>query len=295
MALSTTQFRIAAAIVGGLVLVALAYWLQPEPDSAATPQAAVTVDQQPKRNYIDIVDTDGNGVPDWQEALQTTEALAVGSSSASSTFVSDGTLTEQLALEFFQGYVQSEQYGDFSLSPEELVNETSAALADKAVDEPITRSQIVISDDTSTSALQQYGERVAEIVDSNSTDSTEVETEILDRAIRTQNQDELKKLDPIISAYEAIVEETMALPVPRTLVKEHLVLVNAYTAILSDIYAMRDSFVDPMMSLLRLQRYQDDATALYYATFNLYTQLETGGVAWTEDSIIYRTFGYLSE
>ena len=286
--LPPTSITIATTV--GVLLVGVAWLAQPKPSSElavkSEPAAsAVQVARPLQRPYIDVIDSDGNGVPDWQEALQKTDALSVPNESEA--YQEPDTLTEQFALEFFEQYMRGEQYGAFGTSPEELVEESGTVLARQAQDQPITRSQVTVSQDTNVDSLARYGEQVAVIIATHSRTDTEQELTIVDRAIRLNDKSELEKLDPIITVYENILADTLVLTTPQTYVSEHLVLVNAYQAVLNDIKSMRNSFDDPMRALLRIQRYQDDVTGLNNALTGLYGKLIADGVSWGEGSPVF--------
>lgn len=285
--------QIILALVVGLVVVAGAWWLKPaatEAPTAAltTPADSVQVARPLQRPYIDITDSDGNGVPDWQEALQNTEPLTLTDDAPA--YEKPETLTDQFALEFFEQYMRGEQYGAFGTSPEELIQNSGDVLARQATDDPISRSEISISQDTSQAALAAYGERVAAILAEHGNTDTEPELEVVDRAIRRNDANELKKLDPIITVYENLLTDTLQVSVPKTYTTEHLILLNAYQAILNDIRAMRTSFDDPMRALLRVQRYQDDAAGLNNALVGLYEKMIADNVTWSTNSIVYSVF-----
>lgn len=281
--------HILIATVAGLLLVAGAWTLKPDAPSAAS-TAEVTTDtvqvaRPAQRPYIDVVDSDGNGIPDWQEALQRTEPLTVPN--ATSSYEAPETLTDQFALEFFEQYMRGERYGAFGTNPEELVQQSGNVLANQAKDQPITRSQVSVSTNTSTEALATYGEQIAAIIDTHSRTDTEQELIVVDRAIRLNDRTELEKLDPIIEVYENILADTLRLAVPQSYVTEHLILVNAYQAVLNDIKVMRISFDDPMRALLRIQRYQEDIDGMYNAVVGLYEKLRGAGITWEEGSPVY--------
>ena len=283
--------KIILAVVVGIVAVAGAWWLKPAAPEApmaarTTPAASVQVARPLQRPYIDITDSDGNGVPDWQEALQNTEPLTLTDDAPA--YEEPDTLTDQFALEFFEQYMRGEQYGAFGTSPEELIQNSGDALARQATDDPISRSEIDTSPDTSDEALAAYGERIATILIQHASTDTEPELEIIDRAIRRNDASELEKLDPIITVYENLLADTLQLAVPQTYTTEHLILLNAYQAILNDIKAMRASFDDPMRALLRVQRYQDDAAGLNNAIVGLYNQLLSDDVNWEQNSPVWQ-------
>ncbi len=58
------------------------------------------------------------------------------------------------------------------------------------------------------------------------------------------------------------------------MVKEHLDLINTFHAIHKDIEAMSAAIDDPAFALLRLKRYEDDASGLGYAMQNMFFALD---------------------
>lgn len=290
MYVSSAQKRIVGAVVAGSAIIAGALILRT--DSAPTTRLAIeTVKGEPvivttagRREAIPIADSNGDGVPDWQEALQKTEPIAA--TATSTPFLAPSTLTDTFALEFFEQMVRSQNYGEFGKNPDELVQTFSTQLASEVQDTPITRAHINVIDNNTPAALSVYGENVALIMN-NSGSSNENEAVILERALRDNDVKELQKLDAKIAAYQALLNETMRLPVPSSVVLEHLALLNAYQAILIDINAMRGAFNDPMLTLLRIKRYQDDAGGLANVITALYTKLLSANVSWPPTSAVY--------
>jgi len=88
-----------------------------------------------------------------------------------------------------------------------------------------------------------------------------------------ENEDEIKRLVPHASMYKALRDEALATPVPQSLIKQHLDLINTYHALYKNISDMQMAFDDPMVSLMRIKRYQDDATGLGFALTNLFNAL----------------------
>jgi hypothetical protein len=85
--------------------------------------------------------------------------------------------------------------------------------------------------------------------------------------------DRIDELVALSSTYQAMRDQTLATPVPRPLVKEHLDLINTYHAIHKDIESMTIALEDPALSLMRLKRYEDDAAGLGFALENMYKAL----------------------
>jgi hypothetical protein len=286
MYISRSQKKIVGAILFGTTVIALALILKREPASLNNVTVVngepVVVTKAPERNAIPIADSNGDGVPDWQEALQVTEAIKT--SSSTTPYITPNTLTDQFALEFFEQMVRNESNGAFSKSPKELVAALSAPLAAQATDPIITAKQILVSTDNSAAALTAYGEAVAQIIITHDDPSGENEAIILERALRDSNPEELKKLDGKIDVYTDVLNKTLSLSVPSAVKAEHLLLVNAYQAILGDLYAMQNAFNDPMHALLRMKRYQDDATVLGNTLVTLATKLTRSGATWNPGS-----------
>ncbi len=75
----------------------------------------------------------------------------------------------------------------------------------------------------------------------------------------------------------------IATPVPGSLVKEHLDLINSLHAIHHDIHGMALAYADPAYSLLRLKRYEGDALGLKQSLENMYESLEPYANLFTTD------------
>ena len=92
----------------------------------------------------------------------------------------------------------------------------------------------------------------------------------------------LAELDPIIVGYRAMKKGLLNLTVPARVAGVHLDLINVIEAVASDIEAMRHVFTDPLLTMLRMKRYTDDAAGLYYALKNIDTLLTRAGIMYAE-------------
>ncbi len=298
MYISAPQKRIMGAIFVATAIVSGALLLRPTGDAPVTVinGETIVVTEAPKRTAIEIADSNGDGVPDWQEALQETEPIAVPTTEAIQ-YDPPKTLTNQFALEFFEAMMRNEGAAEFGRRPEELVSSASAAVARQATDRLYTESDIIIDPDSSKQNLEQYGITIANIITAYSETDQEIEneTQILERALRDQNEAELKKLDGKVAAYRKYIEETKRTPVPERMVIEHLHLLNSYQAMENDILAMQLAFTDPMLTFLRIKRYQEDATGLYNSIVTLYTKLLQNGAEWPADSVVYDVIGITNQ
>lgn len=288
--MSSEQKRIAGALLLGAAVIAGALFIRSDsPTSTPSTDATVLVTAAPERTAIPELDKNGDGVPDWQEALQTTEPLDIDYSNTN--YEAPDTLTGQFALEFFEDIVRAENYGSFGDTPEELVSNASNDLVQAAYDTLLTEKDITITGDNSQAYLSSYGEAIAQITSNAPSSVEESEIAILENSLRAQDPEELRKLEGKIEAYTYMFEKTKELSTPSLMVKEHLDLINSYQAVLADIKAMQNSYSDPMKTLLRIKRYQDDASGLYTSIVNLYTKLLDNGATWDDSSVVFSLIG----
>lgn len=251
---------------------------------AAVPnEPAVVSNDAPPRQPISITDSNNDGVPDWQEALQKTEPLVINTSSTPST--DPDTLTSQFAYSFAEQMLRNQSSG-YVIDSSNLVRQNAEVLLSQAADTVITRNDIVISSDSSLTALRQYGNTLAIILDTYSDDYPENEARILLNAIEQDDAALLAPLEGKEAGYRNYVEKIKALPVPPLLVNEHITLLQSFVAISNDITGMRAAFEDPALTLVRIQRYQRDAESMLNALDAIYDRIEGAGVTWSSSDAV---------
>jgi hypothetical protein len=87
-----------------------------------------------------------------------------------------------------------------------------------------------------------------------------------------------------------MIRDLLSTPVPAGLAHEHLNLLTSFEAILTDIRTMEQSFVDPLYTLARMKRYQDDVNGILYTFKAIEEKLTRSGIVFTETetgSVIY--------
>ena len=105
--------------------------------------------------------------------------------------------------------------------------------------------------------------------DFNDLPNLEGELFILQDILASNDTSRITELNSLAEAYKRNRDAVLATPVPAFLVKEHLDLINTFHAIYKDIEAMAAAVEDPAFALLRLKRYEDDATGLGLALENM--------------------------
>lgn len=243
----------------------------------------IAVNQAPERTYIQAPDSDNDGVSDWAEELIEDRQVIEAEVDPTQPYVAKNTLTERFSIDFFKDYLYSKGFGTAELDREAIIERAMVVLKDEAQDRIYTFDDVTLTEEDTPEAQRKYANRIAEITISYTTPTDTNELEIINRALDTKNPELLKQLDPILNAYRAYFEQTLATPVPASFARHHVDLINVYNAIVNDLTAMQDVYNDPLLGLLRLKRYPDDVEGLIYVYFNADRTLRQAGITFEED------------
>jgi hypothetical protein len=275
--MKTPQQRILVAIIFGVLIVCGAYIAADAKPDTVEEQIAQLVE----RKYVKPEDSDKNGVPDWQDELLRGETINV--ESASSTYEKPTTLTGRFGLSFYENMVRSKMYGAFGDSPEELAANSFDQLQREAVDELLTEKDITIFESADPNILRSYGNQVATILTSDFA-AGDSELYIIDEYLRYEDAAVLLELEPIARSYTTIVKNLLQTQVPAGYTKQHLDLLNTLNAVREDVRGMQKIETDPLYTLLRMKRYEDDVLGMQNAIKNLFNTLYLqDGIRWNAD------------
>ncbi|USN89149.1 MAG: hypothetical protein H6780_01885 [Candidatus Nomurabacteria bacterium] len=265
--------KIVGATIIGFALIGGAYTLSSLNNPRTVSQPAAIGAVAPERVAIAVNDEDQNGIEDWRDDFVTTEPIVLNNS-ASSTYEQPTTLTGQMSIHFLEDVIRSKNYGPFGKSEEEVVQYTVNSLAEQTNIELYDTPDIDIMNDWDQQDVRNYANTLAAILIENSTPGTENELTLMNDVVVNGNREKIAELEAIAVAYEGYITDTLKVPVPSFLVKEHLDFLNTLTAIHADIAAMSIALDDPVVALLRLKRYQEDVRGLGLAMQNMYASLE---------------------
>ncbi len=227
-----------------------------------------------EREFITVADSDSNGIEDWREEFVTNAPLIVPATGTSSEpYTPPSTVTELVGVQMFESFLLSQGQNNLGLTTESLIAETKSRLEKTNRDVLYTQREITTIPD-SPAAIRQYANTMASIVINNNVPNYDSELTILDRAMRAGSEEELKKLQPLATMYERLRNESLQTPVPASLAKQHLDLINVYHALFMGLTEMQLAFSDPVVALMRLQRFPDDATGLFNGFRNMYLSIE---------------------
>ena len=179
-----------------------------------------------------------------------------------------------MGINFFESIIRARGYGPFGRTDEEVIDDTVDILTTETAHALYDTPDITILQEWTDQDILNYANAVAETINNNNVADMESELIILQDLLTSENPNRLTELKTLSEVYRRNRDDTLNIPVPGFLVKEHLDLINTYHAIHKDIEGMTLALDDPAFALLRIKRYQDDATGLGYALQNMYFALE---------------------
>jgi len=267
--------KVVGASVIGFALVAGAYTISNlgKPSVMEQQQATMSAATPAARVAIAVTDNDANGIEDWRDEFVTAKPIILNQ--ASSTYNLPESLTGQMSLNLIQNIVDAKSYGAFGHTQEDIISDTVDGLIKKVDDGRLYDTpDISIITDWTDQDVRNYANTVAATIIRYNNPDLAGELEIMNDVVRNQNTARLPELQAIADIYKHYLEDTLKIPVPAIFTKEHLDLINTYQAINTDIAAMAQVVDDPVVTLLRLKRYQDDATGFALSLQNMYFAFE---------------------
>ncbi len=213
------------------------------------------------RNFIPVNDTNNDGVEDWREEFVVQAPIELPATGTPTTFAMPTTITDQVGIQVFESLLKNKANVQFTQTNEEIVGRTTDKIKSLAQDTLYTRESITVVP-TEPVAIRRYANMMGQSLITNNVTDSEGELEIVYAALQTNRQEDLKKLEPLAEMYKKLRDDALAAPVPERFAEDHLNLINAYHAMYRNITDFQMIFDDPLVALLRIKRYQDDATAL---------------------------------
>lgn len=260
--------KIIGASIIGFALIAGAYTVSNFGIQKEIPQRAGVIAAQAKtRAPITVVDNNANGIEDWRDEFVTTEPVILDR--ATSTYTPPDTLTGELGINFMENIIRARGYGPFGRTDEEVIGDTVSVLSKATAHDIYDTPDILTLKQWKDQDIANYANTVAGAIMKNDLPHLEGELFILQDILMSNDTSRITELNSLAEAYKRNRDAVLATPVPAFLVKEHLDLINTLHAIHKDIEAMSAAVDDPAFALLRLKRYEDDATGLSLALENM--------------------------
>lgn len=211
------------------------------------------------------IDTDSDGMKDWEEILAGSDPKDPKSKvtmSSNSTVSADLTKkteklsqTDLISRDFFARYMELRQLGSSAdaFSQKEVASKTVGNIV-LPTPKSYVLSDITTKDDNSKEAIKQYGNDIANIFNRYGVQSRN-EAVIAKEALDAEDYEKLKEIDPIIESYKNIVNGLLSLPIPSAISTLHLELVNSMNTQVFIAKALRNSEVDSLASVSAINLY----------------------------------------
>jgi hypothetical protein len=254
-------------------------------------------------------DTDGDKTPDGQEIKEGRNPLVPGpndklpkfkpeNTKSSSEIPLPSSLTDALSRELFTQYWLAKQQSGGEISKEDAT-QIARSFADSIQNfgevnkvENYLKSDIKIADNDRVETIKDYGNNLGFIIRKYFDPLPESEIFIFKRAAENEDKAELKKLEPLASAYRQTVKEMLSLETPPSFSDSHLELINHFNIIAQEIDMMQKLIEDPSQALLAVQQYQKEAEATQKILGDINTYFSENGIVFglNDPAQVFRTY-----
>jgi len=243
-------------------------------------------------------DSDGDGVPDWEENLWGTDknkkrtfnnipdAVYIANKKKELNIKQDVntkklTETERFAREFFTGYNALKASGQVDKN---TIDNFSKTLGEKIVNQNLVNrykeTDIKISAKDNSTTRQEYYQKIKKLFKSYQSVGMGDEIGIISNELLSQSANKIKnktnqnnKLLNIANAYQNFAKKIMEMNVPQSLAQYHLQIANDSNNTGLSILNMEKVIKDPIVGLSGLSQYQKYSNNLVKAVSDLETFL----------------------
>lgn len=269
------------AFIVGFAIVAGSYVVTRFGVEAPPPQTQRAAAEMPTaRVALKVTDVNNNGMEDWKEGLL--KEIEPIRPEAEAEYTPPESLTGQFAIQFFQDIVRSKAQRGIGRDAEQVLDDSMSRLAHESRDTLYTRGDINVVAD-STEAHRMYMNAAARIFVEQNRAGLEHELVAFQRALKSKDEADYADIQKKAQMYETMRDAFLALPVPAYFVAVHLDFINVLNALHHDLDAMVHAEADPLYALLRVRRYEGDATALAHTFRNMYHAIDGTEVVVYED------------
>jgi hypothetical protein len=241
-------------------------------------------------------DTDGDGIPDWEESLYgldptkkettpgTPDSVALEKLKAQQTAETNGqtstgtedttnlTQTDKFSREFLATVSTLNQNGTLDdATVEKLSSSLAENIKNSAPRKVFLLSDIKINNNATYADMQKYNDALSKILSQKET-VPYTATDVLQEFAGDENNVNvaaLSKLDPIIQETNKILNEILKISVPQSLATLHLNFLNAIEKLVENLNDIELYDKDPIVAMGAISQYETNSTGLQYAAINL--------------------------
>ena len=200
-------------------------------------------------------DTDGDGTSDGNEATEQNKLVETSATKESEMSSQVFSVTNELAKGVFANYMQTKS-GDV---PQQVVDNTNLSLVDQALTagqiKSYTEKDIKTSQETDHTALVAYGQKVGIAIENYMYHLNQDEPELMKQMLTSRDTSDAKKLADSALVYKMISDKLLATPVPKVpnIIAFHLNLINSYYGMYQSILQMSVALDDPVIAMIGLK------------------------------------------
>jgi len=277
---------VVVGLIGVVIIVGTLLFIKGEnSDSQATNKDNI-VASAPNVKETAEIDTDGDGLRDWEEVLWNTDPQKSDSDgdgtpdgeevraerdptisgpsdgvAEATTEASDDpqTATEEFAKSAFAQYLIST-----SGSPEDpnAGDKIIGGVVDAGKISFYTKSDIRTTAGNSTSDIEIYGYAIANILNKYSYYTKQDEPTLLQKLLESRNKEDAETLVEAASTYRLISSSLLAISAPPKVADFHLYLTNLYYGMYQSVNQMSKSLEDPIVGMMGLKNARDFNAAI---------------------------------
>ena len=215
-------------------------------------------------------DTDSDGTMDGEEVRNKRNPLVAGPEDiitslegsplaevfADSAEEKDLTLTDIFARDFLTGYFALSERGAFSGETRERFLTSLVSSIGELPAKKYTVADLTTTPKGDSEAFRLYGNALGGIALAYRPLSGQKELEIINDAIKYEDEARLAALAPIIADYEAMLRAQASITVPLAAHELHLEILNANEAVRGALAEIQNLFVDPFGGAAALKTYR---------------------------------------
>ncbi|OGI87272.1 hypothetical protein A2995_01180 [Candidatus Nomurabacteria bacterium RIFCSPLOWO2_01_FULL_33_24] len=225
---------------------------------------------------ITQIDTDGDGIKDWEESLWGTnpknkdsdgdgisdnEEVEIKRKGLEINLNEEGEIenlneTEIFSREFFATVVALSESGNLNeITINELANTFGESIIKQEIPDTFYSSDLKLIGAGPLGAKTYYNQ-IKTITDKYNSEGIGSELEIVSQALSSQNVLVLEKLKDISLAYKSFAQDASKISIPSDLLNTHLSLINNYQKISQSINGMGSLLDNPIIGLSNLRQYK---------------------------------------
>ena len=316
-----SNWRVLTATFFAVVLIIGAYMLA---RNAKSPPLALASAEMALLQAIAARDSDGDGLPDWEEALYGTtpnitdtrnlgmtdgEAVAKGLivpkaiadirvATSSDGMIVDpdlptpgkGTLTAAFAEHFFTLYLAAREANGGNDLSEAQMNDVAMqaldALAAAIAGSPDYKSERDLNiKGSGADRLREYAAQAESVLLSKTADASKSGIEYLQDGVQRNDAEAFTHLASLAKVYRESAVGLAALAVPEELIQGHLALVNAMMRLSEIMSDFARANTDPLATMLALKQYPGTMLTVGNAFFSIAAVYKNAGVTVPDGSL----------